>query len=122
MNFFSNHIAKEILTKGLLGQSSLVTKGILSILIAYELVNSGGEIVGSGIGFPLPSQWSKEKIQSLDVKTIKVYIDWRKKPQFWKKIKVEKIKKNIEVLFLERIEMKNEIRIEVKFLEQNKDI
>lgn len=116
MKWITNHIAREMMSKGILGQSSLITKGILSILIAYELVNGDGEVVGGAAGFPLAADWPKKKLKELDVKVIRVYVDWSKQPQHWKKIYAEIVRKKIEVEFLKSVKMTKEMKIEVELI------
>lgn len=108
-----NHLSENLISKGMLGPSSLITKGVLETCARYEIVGPGG-VIGSGAGFPTSGVFKKHDIRPEEVDYIKVYIDWSKQPQKWKKVYAKRIKKSIKAEFMESIKKHITIKIEVE--------
>lgn len=102
-----NHFALNMITKGVINPSSLITKGIIA-MCTYELIKDGRK-VGSG---DLAAPYSKriyDEIKRTDADTIKVYVQWNKNIDKNKKVTAELIKKEISVELL-----KNNIDINIE--------
>ena len=93
----TNHVALNMVTKGLANTQSLITKGV--IIAGYYETYSHGKKHGSG------SQWSKltkEHIVKHDIDTIKVFVDWNKTVHKDRQLFAELVKDEISVELLEK--------------------
>jgi len=106
----TNHIALNLVTKGLLNISD-ITKGMI-IFIQIVTPTKKGSRGGSGdYAYELDSPLFK-KIEELDnINFIKVYVDWNKSINKNKKIEAKLIKKYIEAEILKETGKKLKVKI-----------
>ena len=124
----SNHVALNIVTKGLLNISN-ITKGIVYQLVLKSQKRRHG---GSGKEYPdynsdpefydknqqIPLYYEKEplyneinKYEEEDIELIKVYVDWDKRGKAFKKIEAKLIEKYVKAEILK--ETSKNIKIEI---------
>lgn len=104
-----NHIATNLITKGLLNMSN-ITKGLISF--TYEIVFKKNG--GSGV----PLHYNRESLyheikqhKEDDIELIKVYISSSSSSKNFKKIDVQFLKKSIEVELLQETNKKINVQI-----------
>ena len=109
---FSNHTVLNLITKGFLN-TSVQTNGIIDVNMRYEIIDPDGSIIGSGAGFPTFEKIKKQKINPEEINLIKIYVNWSKQSEKWKKIQVSKINKQINVEILKMKQNKKHINVEI---------
>jgi len=99
----SNHIALNLVTKGIFDTVALTTKGMIVLLFEIVFKKRGG----SPARAPLQFQKEEEMYQELfkypeeEIDYIKVYVDWSKKKST-KIVEASLIQKKIEAQILEK--------------------
>lgn len=110
-----NHIATNLVTKGLLNISN-ITKGM--ILVGYEIVfkKRGGS--SADVKKTIPLHYERESLYNEikrhdeeDIELIKVYVDWNKNGKGFRKIEAKLLRSQIEAEILNETRKKIKVQI-----------
>jgi hypothetical protein len=112
----TNHLAKDLVTKGFL-DISILTKGFV-LPFSYEIVTKKKRKRGGGSGVKVYDDLKRDlqEFQQEDVEYIKVYVDWYKQVKRNKKVYATLVERKVEAVLYE-VYKENKIPIKIEIVD-----